>query len=193
MSSIKSINQSDNIESNSIETLSINSLSNIDNQYDVDLIKLDNSTYIQYTKSDIIKYKDGCLFSSSTSLAHCVSADLAMGRGIALEFKKLFGNVKKLKSVMAQVNDVIILVPNDKSNKLIFYLVTKQVYWGKPSIKSFTLSLLNLKQGLLKYGIKEISIPRIGSGLDKLQWKKCSIIISNIFYDSDISVIVYTI
>jgi hypothetical protein len=46
MASIKSINQSDNIELDSIENPSINSLSNIDNQYDVDLIKLDNSNCV---------------------------------------------------------------------------------------------------------------------------------------------------
>ena len=33
----------------------------------------------------------------SASLAHCVSEDLAMGRGIAKIFKKEFGGVKELK------------------------------------------------------------------------------------------------
>jgi hypothetical protein len=188
MKSIKHIYQTNvDIEHKSLE----NSQTKIDIQYNVDLIKSKNTISIDYTKSNIIDYKDGCLFSSKTSLAHCVSADLSMDLGIALNFKNLFGNVKKLKSVNACVNDVIILVPNDNSKKLIFYLVTKKLYWGKPSLKSFALTLNNLKEGLLKYDIKEISIPKIGSGLDKLPWRKCSGIINDIFYDSGISITVY--
>ena len=36
--------------------------------------------------------------SSSASLAHCVSKDLHMGKGIATVFKKKFGGVGELKS-----------------------------------------------------------------------------------------------
>ena len=31
------------------------------------------------------------------SLAHCVSADMRMGKGIAVEFKKRYGHVEELK------------------------------------------------------------------------------------------------
>lgn len=43
--------------------------------------------------------KIGNLFSVSdnVSLAHCVSVDLCMGKGIAVEFKKRFGRVDELK------------------------------------------------------------------------------------------------
>ena len=41
----------------------------------------------------------GDLFTcpSSSSLAHCVSEDMAMGRGVAVLFKKEFGGVGELK------------------------------------------------------------------------------------------------
>lgn len=41
----------------------------------------------------------GDLFScpGSASLAHCVSADMRMGKGIAVEFKKRYGHVEELK------------------------------------------------------------------------------------------------
>ena len=42
----------------------------------------------------------GDLFScpSSSSLAHCVSEDMAMGKGVAVLFKKEFGGVGDLKA-----------------------------------------------------------------------------------------------
>ena len=41
----------------------------------------------------------GDLFScpATASLAHCVSEDMAMGKGIAIVFKKRFGGVRELK------------------------------------------------------------------------------------------------
>uniref|UniRef100_A0A3B3WKH7 Macro domain-containing protein n=1 Tax=Poecilia mexicana TaxID=48701 RepID=A0A3B3WKH7_9TELE len=46
-----------------------------------------------------IKYVTGDLFSAPNqeSLAHCVSEDLRMGKGIAVLFKKNFGQVTALK------------------------------------------------------------------------------------------------
>uniref|UniRef100_A0A3B3W0V5 Macro domain-containing protein n=1 Tax=Poecilia latipinna TaxID=48699 RepID=A0A3B3W0V5_9TELE len=46
-----------------------------------------------------IKYATGDLFSAPNqeSLAHCVSEDLRMGKGIAVLFKKNFGRVTELK------------------------------------------------------------------------------------------------
>ena len=48
----------------------------------------------------MLLHKTGDLFSSpdTDSLAHCVSQDLGMGKGIAVLFKKTFGGVEELKS-----------------------------------------------------------------------------------------------
>ena len=44
--------------------------------------------------------RTGNLFScpDSESLAHCISADVRMGKGIAVSFKTKFGGVDELKS-----------------------------------------------------------------------------------------------
>ena len=46
-----------------------------------------------------VLYSAGDLFSCdpTSSLGHCVSADLHMGKGIAVLFKKKFGNIPELK------------------------------------------------------------------------------------------------
>lgn len=46
-----------------------------------------------------LEEKKGDLFSCSTShsLAHCISEDVRMGKGIAVLFKKKFGGVEEIK------------------------------------------------------------------------------------------------
>ena len=50
----------------------------------------------------------GDLFSAppNVSLAHCVSADLAMRKGIAKTFKQAFGRVSELKGQKAGVGGI---------------------------------------------------------------------------------------
>ena len=47
----------------------------------------------------VVLYPIGDLFSCdpASSLAHCVSADMHMGKGIAVLFKKKFGGIPELK------------------------------------------------------------------------------------------------
>ena len=40
----------------------------------------------------------GDLLSSDTHIAHCISADLKMSRGVALEIRNQFGGLELLKS-----------------------------------------------------------------------------------------------
>ncbi|CAN5841918.1 hypothetical protein BH23THE1_BH23THE1_35070 [soil metagenome] len=61
------------------------------------------------------------------SLAHYVSKDLYMGKGIAPLFVNKFGSVDELK---AQKGDVAYLRRN---GKFIFYLITKERYYYKPT------------------------------------------------------------
>jgi len=56
----------------------------------------------------------GDLFTSSDSLAHCVSRDLHMGKGIATEFKKQFGGIDELHQQSK------LFLSNTVSGELIF-------------------------------------------------------------------------
>jgi O-acetyl-ADP-ribose deacetylase (regulator of RNase III) len=128
---------------------------------------------------------NGDLFESKDNLAHCVSKDLRMGKGIAVKFKELFGNVDHLKS-----QDI--LVPHLKADdRYIFYLITKNRFFDKPTYKSLTASLEELKKCIDALGLTSVSMPQIGCGLDKLEWSKVLKIIHEIFADTDIAITVY--
>lgn len=112
------------------------------------------------------------------SLAHCVSRDLRMSKGIAVEFKSRFGRVDMLKSQNCRVGDVAVL---KEGEHFIYYLVTKEVYWGKPTYESLDKCLVAMKAHALANNVSSISMPKIGCGLDGLDWRRVKGMISRIF------------
>jgi len=120
-----------------------------------------------------MEYVHGDLFESKDSLVHCVSKDLAMGRGIAVGFKQRFG-YGDLKKQNLNVGDVGVLLDGNRS---IFYLITKEKYYEKPKYAALQQCLVKLKQLCVSKNINVISMPKIGCGLDKLEWSKVEKII----------------
>lgn len=136
---------------------------------------------------EIIK---GDLFTSEDeALCHCVSEDLAMGKGIALLFKQKYGNVQYLKSQNAKVGYFALL----ETEKKIFYLVSKKRYFDKPTYESLKHCLIEMMNYMLVYGIKSLSMPLIGCGLDKLEWNKVKDIIEDVFENKGIKINVYVL
>lgn len=118
----------------------------------------------------------GDLFSSSSSLCHCVSKDLRMGKGIATVFKKKFAGLSDLKRQKLEVGDVGIL---ERGSRYIFYLVTKTVFYNKPTYETMRQCLSSLRREIEKLTEEEFSLamPMIGCGLDGLEWEEVSEII----------------
>ena len=127
----------------------------------------------------------GDLFISTNSLAHCISSDLAMGAGIALKFSELFGGKDELYKQNLKIGDVGWL---KREGRYIYYLITKERYWHKPSYEDLTKCLHRLNSLCIEHKVEKISIPRLGCGLDKLQWSEVKKIIEK---ELAIKVVVY--
>lgn len=121
-------------------------------------------------------------------LAHCISADFKMGKGIATEFVKRFDMKNKLISQYAQYDW------RHKGYCLVcekvFNLITKEFYYGKPTYQTLTEALWEMRDYVDRYDIKKIAMPTISSGLDRLNWDKVSEIIKEVFEDADIEILV---
>jgi O-acetyl-ADP-ribose deacetylase (regulator of RNase III) len=112
--------------------------------------------------------RQGDLFADAPptdALAHCVSQDLRMGKGIADLFKKKYGGLNKLKAQNCKVGQVAHLKCD---NRYIFYLITKYSVYDKPTHEDFKKSLGELRKKCESFGVKGLSVPRIGTGLDGL-------------------------
>lgn len=126
-------------------------------------------------------------------LAHCISADFGMGKGIVIEFNKRFDMKRNLQSKYPDyINEwhrrkwSFNCILEDK----VFNLITKERYFHKPTYDSLYGALNLMKFISIQKGITKIAMPIIGCGLDRLQWDKVSEIIKEIFKDTDIEILV---
>ena len=119
-------------------------------------------------------------------LAHCISADFALGAGIAKQFVDVYNMRDKLKAAYsddAMVGEAL-LVDN------VFNLVTKARAFQKPTYESLEEALIDMKLQILELMITKLAIPMIGCGLDKLDWSCVKSLIETTFEDIDIEILV---
>ena len=125
----------------------------------------------------------------TSSLAHCVSRDLKMGAGIAPLFVKKFGRKDELFRANAKIGQAAIL--NCDQNKFIYNLVTKEKYYGKPTYESLEQSLVFMRNHAVENKVHKIAMPKIGCGLDLLNWDVVSDLIKKVFRETNIKIIVF--
>ncbi len=99
------------------------------------------------------------------ALAHCVSCDFKMNRGIVVEFKH-FGSRRELRKPGLGVGSV---ATQFSEGCTIFYLITKAKSSDKPTLQSFTDAVDALAVECVKLKIDKLAIPHLGYGLDELE------------------------
>lgn len=139
---------------------------------------------LQELKGNLFSCPDGA------SLAHCVSEDMKMSKGIAVLFKDKFGGVEELLQQNKKTGDVAVL---KRGNRYVYYLVTKYKFYNKSTYSNLRRSLAAMKTHCLSNQVQHLAMPRIGCGLDGLDWGRVSGIIKEIFQDSQMIVTVYSI
>ena len=143
----------------------------------------------------IYKEEKRDLFSVSEEyyLAHCISADFGMGKGIVVEFNKRFDMKRKLQKTYPDYLNQWThkkMIGDCIQQDRVFNLITKERYYQKPTYKSLTNALKEMKELCNEIHVNKIAMPIIGCGLDRLQWDKVSEIIKDIFKDTDIEILV---
>ena len=121
------------------------------------------------------------------SFAHCVSKDLRMGAGIAKKFREIYGRVDELRNQNKEIGEIAELKDRDT---YIFYMVTKERFHCKPTYEDLRNCLNNLKLRCNTLNITKLAIPRIGCGLDRLNWMIVRQMLNEIFEDGGIHILV---
>ena len=145
-----------------------------------------------------MKYKEqiGDLFSCPDEyyLAHCISADFAMGKGIVVEFNKRYD----MKNILKKTYPDYLAQWKADGRKFdcilvgrVFNLITKERYFNKPTYETLRGSLDKMLTLCKEISVKKVAMPVIGCGLDRLKWDKVSEIIKETFGDTDIEIIIY--
>ena len=130
---------------------------------------------------------DGDLFSAPPhiGLVHCVSADFAMGAGIAAKMVQHYPWLKELRKTKAVTYCCVVA---EHPKRTVYNLVTKESYWQKPTYTSLRLALENIAESPI---LPEIAMPEIGCGLDRLEWDKVETIIKEVLGEVPITIYVY--
>ncbi len=120
-------------------------------------------------------------------LVHCISGDFALGAGIAKQFVKVYNMKEKLESrwdFIDKDENKAIIIDN------VFNLITKRKYFQKPTYDSLREALEDMKEQANNLLITKLAMPKIGCGLDRLEWSRVKEILEEIFEDTDIEILV---
>ena len=133
----------------------------------------------------------GDIFEDShpnSSLAHCVSSDFKLGKGIAKEFLRKFAGLNELREGDAQIGSVVAV---RDGRRFIYNLVTKYKFNDLPTYENLRHALIAMKDHANKHGVRKISMPKIGCGLDQLNWETVKNIVKSEFSGTDIQIFVF--
>ena len=120
-------------------------------------------------------------------LAHCISADFALGAGIAKAFDEIYNMRFKLfreYDMYAYEGGDALLIDN------VFNLVTKKKCYHKPTYDSVREALECMKGQMEMLYITKLAMPRIASGLDRLDWDQVYDIICEVFEDTNVEILI---
>lgn len=120
-------------------------------------------------------------------LAHCINADFALGAGIAKKFDEVYNMRFKLfknyDNYQYEGGDAL---PIDN----VFNLVTKPKRYNKPRYESVREALEVMKEIMANLDATKLAMPKIGCGLDRLQWDDVYDIICEVFEDTDVEILI---
>ena len=138
-------------------------------------------------------FPNASILTTSSSFAHCVSADFAMARGLAFEVGCRYLAIKSFRNQkfsslppgsLATFFDPI-------SKRYTYNLITILRYFHKPTYDALQLSLYALRTHLERHKIRELSIPLLECGLDQLHWPTVFSILFQVFAQTTISITIH--
>jgi O-acetyl-ADP-ribose deacetylase (regulator of RNase III) len=147
----------------------------------------------------MIHYKTGNLFDSeANALVNTVNTVGVMGKGIALQFKKIFPENYRLynkacKNGQLKVGQLFITSEESllTGKKIIINFPTKTT-WRLPSeYKYIEDGLIELKKVIEEQKIRSIALPPLGSGNGGLDWNRVKGILESHLSEVDCTIYIY--
>ena len=71
--------------------------------------------------------------------------------------------------------------------------MTKEKYSDKPDLQTLATTLQSMQSHATMHGVSTIAIPKIGCGLDQMNWQDVVKLLRDIFAYSDVQIVVYSL
>lgn len=134
-------------------------------------------------------------------IAHCISADCAMGAGVVVPIMRNHPDLKKsCKEYSFGKNKQVVghAYRYQDNEGVVYNLFSKYSVRHKAGVgisvqqyhEQLKQCLLDMKRQMIENDEKYLAIPQIACGLDRCKWSDVSKIIEEVFKDSDIEILV---
>lgn len=134
-------------------------------------------------------------------IAHCISADCAMGRGVVVPIMRKHPDLKKACKEFSygqNMNVVGKAYRYQDDTGVVYNLFSKYSVRHKAGFiisteqyhEQLRNCLLDMKEQMIKHNEKYLAIPQIACGLDRCKWSDVSQMIEEVFKDSGIEILV---
>ena len=155
-----------------------------------------HSTVPAQSSDEFLKFIYGTevsIFLQLNSIGHCISADARMSQGFAdflsHRIPGLISICGKAKLFMGQ----IFYVWDSTGKRYIYNLVTKERFYDKPNLSTLSKTLEAVKIHASMNGVSTIAIPKLGCGLDQMNWQEVVKLLQDIFAYAAVQLVVYTL
>ena len=140
----------------------------------------------------IIFGTDDSIFYQPNPIGHCISADARKSKGFAdilsHRIPGLRSTCRKARLFMGQVFPFW----DSTGKRYIYKLVTKESFYEKPNLSTLSKTLEALKTHASMNGVSTFAIPKLGCGLDQMNWQEVVKLLRDIFAYADVQLVVYT-
>lgn len=123
---------------------------------------------------------------------HSISAKAECGAGIALQFKDRYPShprrLRKSGPLKVGTSVCFQAIPDT-----VYYLITKETAQDKPTLLNLKKALVHMADDMLHRSLSRVAIPRVGCGLDELDWDDVKLALIDIFSDSTLTCVVYSL
>lgn len=124
-------------------------------------------------------------------LAHCINGAYTLGAGIAKEFEdRMRMSHFLMEFYPIQEGEESKYIGKALIIGRVFNLVTKAHHYNKPTYEALYSALKDMRDQCITRCIRYLAMPKIGCGLDRLDWDKVSAMIKEVFGDLDIDILV---
>lgn len=128
---------------------------------------------------------------SRYQLVHCINGAYTLGAGIAKDFEdKMHMRHFLMKFYPIHEGEESKYIGKALAIGRVFNLVTKAHHYDKPTYEALYSALEDMRNQCETRCIRRLAMPKIGCGLDRLDWGRVSEMIKEVFRNTDIDILV---